>query len=453
MSNLKEDILARVKKRNPYEKEFLQAVEEVIESVSRVWEKHPEYHDLKILERMIEPERIISFRVCWQDDKGETHINRGFRVQMNSAIGPYKGGLRFHPSVNYSILKFLAFEQIFKNALTSLPMGGGKGGADFDPKGKSDAEIMRFCQAFMQELYRHIGDFTDVPAGDIGVGAREIGYLFGMYKKLKNEFTGVITGKGEHWGGSAIRPEATGYGLIYFASNMLQAKGDTLEGKRCLVSGAGNVAQFAIEKIIDEGGIPISASDSSGFILDPDGLDREKLDYLKHLKNIKRGRIKQYIERYPAATYTTLDGTEAHNPLWQVEADCAFPCATQNELNDQDAKNLAENKIKLVAEGANMPCTPQAIDILQKSNILYAPGKAANAGGVAVSGLEMTQNRMGVYWNREDVDERLKHIMKNIHDVCLKAAEDYGVPGNYLEGANIFAFLKVAEAMKAQGVV
>ena len=453
MNKLKEEILARVKKRNPYEKEFLQAVEEVIESVSRVWEKHPEYQDLKILERMIEPERIISFRVCWQDDKGEVHVNRGFRVQMNSAIGPYKGGLRFHPSVNYSILKFLAFEQIFKNALTSLPMGGGKGGADFDPKGKSDAEIMRFCQAFMQELYRHIGDFTDVPAGDIGVGPREIGYLFGMYKKLQNRFTGVITGKGEHWGGSAIRPEATGYGLIYFASNMLQAKGDTLEGKRCLVSGAGNVAQFAIEKIIDEGGIPISASDSSGFILDPDGLDREKLDYLKHLKNIKRGRIKQYIEKYPAATYTILDGSEDHNPLWQVEADCAFPCATQNELNEMDAKNLAANNIRLVAEGANMPCTPQAIDILQKSNILYAPGKAANAGGVAVSGLEMTQNRMGVYWNREDVDERLKHIMKNIHDVCLKAAEDYGVPGNYLEGANIFAFLKVAEAMKAQGIV
>ncbi len=453
MNKLKEEILARVKKRNPYEKEFLQAVEEVIESVSRVWEKHPEYQDLKILERMIEPERIISFRVCWQDDKGEVHVNRGFRVQMNSAIGPYKGGLRFHPSVNYSILKFLAFEQIFKNALTSLPMGGGKGGADFDPKGKSDAEIMRFCQAFMQELYRHIGDFTDVPAGDIGVGPREIGYLFGMYKKLQNRFTGVITGKGEHWGGSAIRPEATGYGLIYFASNMLQAKGDTLEGKRCLVSGAGNVAQFAIEKIIDEGGIPISASDSSGFILDPDGLDREKLDYLKHLKNIKRGRIKQYIERYPAATYTILDGSEDHNPLWQVEADCAFPCATQNELNEIDANNLAANNIRLVAEGANMPCTPQAIDILQKSNILYAPGKAANAGGVAVSGLEMTQNRMGVYWNREDVDERLKHIMKNIHDVCLKAAEDYGVPGNYLEGANIFAFLKVAEAMKAQGIV
>ncbi len=453
MMNLKEEILARVKKRNPYEKEFLQAVEEVIESVSRVWEKHPEYQDLKILERMIEPERIISFRVCWQDDKGEIHVNRGFRVQMNSAIGPYKGGLRFHPSVNYSILKFLAFEQIFKNALTSLPMGGGKGGADFDPKGKSDAEIMRFCQAFMQELYRHIGDFTDVPAGDIGVGSREVGYLFGTYKKLKNEFTGVITGKGEHWGGSAIRPEATGYGLIYFASNMLQAKGDTLEGKRCLVSGAGNVAQFAIEKIIDEGGIPISASDSSGFILDPDGIDREKLDYLKQLKNIKRGRIKQYIEKYPAATYTTMDGTETHNPLWQVEADCAFPCATQNELNELDAKNLADHGFKLVAEGANMPCTPQAIHILQKSNILYAPGKAANAGGVAVSGLEMTQNRMGVYWNREDVDERLKHIMKNIHDVCLKAAEDYGVPGNYLEGANIFAFLKVAEAMKAQGIV
>jgi glutamate dehydrogenase (NADP+) len=332
-------------------------------------------------------------------------------------------------------------------------MGGGKGGADFDPKGKSDAEIMRFCQAFMQELYRHIGDFTDVPAGDIGVGSREIGYLFGMYKKLKNEFTGVITGKGEHWGGSAIRPEATGYGLIYFASNMLQAKGDSLEGKRCLVSGAGNVAQFAIEKIIDEGGVPISASDSTGFIIDPYGIDCEKLTYLKHLKNVKRGRINQYIEKYPEAKYTILNGDEAFNPLWREQADCAFPCATQNELNEEDAKHLSANNIKLVAEGANMPCTPQAIHILQKSNILYAPGKAANAGGVAVSGLEMTQNRMGVYWNREDVDERLKHIMKNIHDVCLKAAEDYGVPGNYLEGANIFAFLKVAEAMKAQGIV
>lgn len=453
MDKAKKDIIERVKQRNPNETEFLQAVEEVIESVSRVWEKHPEYYDLKILERMIEPERMISFRVCWQDDKGEVHINRGFRVQMNSAIGPYKGGLRFHPSVNFSILKFLAFEQIFKNALTSLPMGGGKGGSDFDPKGKSDAEIMRFCQAFMQELYRHIGDFTDIPAGDIGVGAREIGYLFGMYKKLQNEFTGVITGKGEHWGGSAIRPEATGYGLIYFASNMLQAQGDALKNKRCLVSGSGNVAQFAIEKILDEGGVPISISDSGGCVIDEEGIDKEKLAFIKHLKNTERGRIECYTDRYPEAQYVARETNSPFNPIWNQQADCAFPCATQNEVNAADARNMVANEIRLLAEGANMPCTPEAIDILQKSKVLYAPGKAANAGGVAVSGLEMTQNRMGVYWNREDVDTQLKHIMKNIHDVCLKAAEDYGFPGNYLEGANIFAFLKVAEAMKAQGLV
>lgn len=449
----KEEIIARVKKRNPNETEFLQAVEEVIDSVSRVMERHPEYSHHKILDRMIEPERMIAFRVCWVDDAGEIQINRGYRVQMNSAIGPYKGGLRFHRSVNFSILKFLAFEQIFKNALTSLPMGGGKGGSDFDPKGKSDGEIMRFCQAFMLELYRHIGDFTDVPAGDIGVGSREIGYLFGMYKKIKNEFTGVITGKGEHWGGSAIRPEATGYGLIYFASNMLETKGDTLKGKTCLVSGSGNVAQFAIEKILDEGGIPISVSDSTGFILDMEGIDYDKLACIKKIKNHERGRIECYTDSYPNAKYTVYEPGETFNPLWKVKADCAFPCATQNEINEEDARNMVANGVILLAEGANMPSTPKAIDIMQKSNILYAPGKAANAGGVAVSGLEMTQNRMGVYWNRENVDERLKHIMKNIHDVCLKAAADYGAPGNYLEGANIFAFLKVAEAMKAQGLV
>ena len=449
----KDGILARVKKRNPEEKEFLQAVEEVIASVSKVLIKHPEYEKLKILERMIEPERMVAFRVCWQDDAGEVHVNRGFRVQMNSAIGPYKGGLRFHPSVNFSILKFLAFEQIFKNALTSLPMGGGKGGSDFDPKGKSDAEIMRFCQAFMQELYRHIGHFTDVPAGDIGVGSREIGYLFGMYKKIKNEFTGVITGKGEYWGGSAIRPEATGYGLIYFASNMLETKGDSLKDKRCLVSGSGNVAQYAIEKILDEGGIPISVSDSSGCIIDANGIDREKLEFIKKIKNEERARVKRYCEAYPEAKYVEFEINASFNPLWNTPADCAFPCATQNEVNEVDAQHLVANKVKLVAEGANMPCTPQAIEVMQKSEVLYAPGKAANAGGVAVSGLEMTQNRMGVYWNSEDVDAQLKHIMKNIHDVCLKAAEDYEVPGNYLEGANIFAFLKVAEAMKAQGIL
>ncbi|HEY8402063.1 MAG TPA: NADP-specific glutamate dehydrogenase [Cytophagaceae bacterium] len=449
----KEELIERVRKRNPYEHEFLQAVEEVVESVGRVFIKNPEYRDLKILERMVEPERIISFRVCWQDDKGVVQVNRGFRVQMNSAIGPYKGGLRFHPTVNYSILKFLAFEQIFKNALTSLPMGGGKGGADFDPKGKSEAEIMRFCHAYMQELYRHIGPYTDVPAGDIGVGQREIGYLFGMYKKIQNEFTGVITGKGAFWGGSVIRPEATGYGLIYFAVNMLNTRGETLHGKRCLVSGSGNVAQYAIEKILHEGGIPISASDSSGCIIDPDGIDQEKLDYIKYLKNVERQRIKKYVEKYPRAKFYPCSSSDTCNALWQEKADCAFPCAVQNEINEQDAKNLIANGIQLVAEGANMPCTPPAIDLFQRSKILYAPGKAANAGGVAVSGLEMTQNRMGVYWNHDDVDAQLKHIMKNIHDVCLKAAEEYDVPGNYLEGANIFAFLKVAEAMKAQGVV
>ncbi len=453
MTTFKDKIINYVKKRNPNQIEFLQAVEEVVSSVGRVLERHPEYADLKILERMIEPERVISFRVCWQDDAGEVQINRGFRVQMNSAIGPYKGGLRFHPSVNASILKFLAFEQIFKNALTSLPMGGGKGGSDFDPKGKSDAEIMRFCQAFMQELYRHIGDFTDVPAGDIGVGSREIGYLFGMYKKLKNEFTGIITGKGKHWGGSVIRPEATGYGLVYFACNMLEVKGNSLDKKKCLVSGAGNVSQFALEKIIEMGGIPISVSDSSGYIIDKEGIDNKKLEFNKNLKNNKRGRIKEYVKEFPKAEYFELEENGDFNPLWKVKADCAFPCATQNEINEKDAENLVTNKIMLLAEGANMPCSSEAIKVLQKSGVLYAPGKCANAGGVAVSGLEMTQNRMGVYWNREDVDEKLKHIMKNIHEVCLNAAEDYGVPGNYLEGANIFAFLKVAEAMKAQGMV
>lgn len=447
------EILERVKAQNPNETEFLQAVEEVVESVKKVLDRHPEYADLKILERMIEPERVIMFRVCWQDDQGKIHVNRAYRVQMNSAIGPYKGGLRFHPSVNLSVLKFLAFEQIFKNALTSLPMGGGKGGSDFNPKGKSDAEIMRFCQAFMMELNRHIGDFTDVPAGDIGVGGREIGYLFGMYKKINNKFTGVITGKGEHWGGSVIRPEATGYGLIYFAVNMLQTKGLTMQGKRCLVSGSGNVAQYAIEKILDEGGIPISVSDSEGFVIDEAGINREKLAHIQWIKNVQRGRIKDYVLRYPEAKYVeNIDG-QTSNPLWNIPADCAFPCATQNEVNERDALHLAKNGVILLAEGANMPCSPSAVKVLQQHNILYAPGKAANAGGVAVSGLEMTQNRMGVYWNREDVDGRLKHIMKNIHDVCLKAAEQYGMPGNYLEGANIFAFLKVAEAMKAQGVV
>lgn len=449
----KEEIMTLVRKKNPNELEFQQAVEEVIDSVSQVIDKHPQYRTLKIFERLIEPERVITFRVCWTDDNGDVQINRGYRVQMSSTIGPYKGGLRFHPTVNNSILKFLAFEQVFKNALTGLPLGGGKGGSDFNPRGKTDGEIMRFCQAYMSELYRHIGDFTDVPAGDIGVGQREIGYMFGMYKKIKNEFTGMITGKGKFWGGSAIRPEATGYGLIYFASSMLATHGDSLKGKTCLISGSGNVAQFAIEKILDEGGIPISVSDSDGFIVDTDGITKEKLACIKDFKNNGRCRVKHYLETYPNAKYITYKGDETHNALWKIKADCVFPCATQNEINEIDAHNLVNNGVMLIAEGANMPCSNKAIDIIQNSNILYAPGKAANAGGVAVSGLEMTQNRMGVYWTSEDVDQHLRKIMKYIHGVCLKTAEDYNMPNNYLAGANIHSFLKVAEAMKAQGFV
>jgi glutamate dehydrogenase (NADP+) len=403
---------------------------------------------------MAEPERLISFRVNWLDDEGEVQVNRGFRVQMNSALGPYKGGLRFHPSVNQSILKFLAFEQIFKNALTGLPLGGGKGGADFNPKGKSDAEIMRFCQAFMGELYRHIGHFTDVPAGDIGVGGREIGYLFGAYKKMKNEFTGVLTGKGREWGGSLIRPEATGYGLVYFSQYMLENLGDNLNGKKCIVSGSGNVAQFTLEKLIELGAKPITASDSSGYIVDEEGIDNEKLAFIKEIKNTNRGRISEYLERYPDAKYHEVESEEDHNPLWKIKADCAFPCATQNEINKEDAENLKKTGIKLLTEGANMPLTPEAIDIICESEILYAPGKATNAGGVAVSGLEMSQNRIGVYWSREEVDEKLKNIMKNIHDSCVKTAEEYNLnQHDYLASANIFGFLKVADAMKAQGVI
>lgn len=451
--NFKNEILAWAKEKNPNEREFLQSVEEFLESIMRALTMHPELIDFKLLERMIEPERMISFRICWVDDEGAVQINRGYRIQMNSAIGPYKGGLRFHPSVNSSVLKFLAFEQTFKNALTSLPLGGGKGGSDFDPKGRSDGEVMRFCQAFMQELHRHIGDYTDVPAGDIGVGFREIGYLFGAYKKIRNEFTGVITGKGVHWGGSAIRPEATGYGLIYFAKHMLQSQGQSLNDKRCLISGSGNVAQFAIEKILDLGGIPITVSDSSGFIFDESGITREKLAFIKKLKNIDRGRISVYAEKYSEARFYPLNKDRTNNPLWEIEADCVFPCATQNEINERDARNLAANRITLLAEGANMPCTQKALDVIQEAGILYAPGKAANAGGVAVSGLEMTQNRMGVYWTHDEVDQNLKHIMKNIHDICLKTASEYNAPFNYAEGANIFAFMKVAESMKAQGII
>jgi len=446
-------VLERIKRRSPGEKEFHQAVEEVYLNIGCVLEQHPEYVDLNIFERLSEPERTISFRVPWVDDKGNINVNRGYRIQMNSAIGPYKGGLRFHPSVNLSILKFLAFEQIFKNALTGLPMGGGKGGSDFDPKGKSDGEVMRFCQSFMQELARHIGHRTDVPAGDIGVGGREIGYLFGMYKKIKNEFVGVLTGKGQGWGGSLIRPEATGYGLIYFAMNMLEANGDSLEGKRCLVSGSGNVAQFAMEKIIQNGGLPITCSDSSGFIYDDDGINSEKLDFIKHLKNVSRGRIKEYADKYKKAKFTASDRSASSNPLWAIPADCAFPCATQNEINAEDARQLVENNLRVLAEGANMPATPEAIEILQKNQVLYAPGKASNAGGVATSGLEMVQNYNGIYWTSVEVDTKLQHIMKDIHNTCLNTAEKYGVQGNYMAGANIAGFLKVAHAMADGGVL
>lgn len=448
------ELLEQIKKRNPNEPEFIQAVDEVISSIGVVFKKHPEYHHLKLLERMAEPERLISFRVNWLDDEGEVQVNRGFRVQMNSALGPYKGGLRFHPSVNQSILKFLAFEQIFKNALTGLPLGGGKGGADFNPKGKSDIEIMRFCQAFMSELYRHIGHFTDVPAGDIGVGGREIGYLFGAYKKLQNEFTGVLTGKGREWGGSLIRPEATGYGLVYFSQYMLEKVGDSLQDKKCIVSGSGNVAQYTLEKLIELGATPITASDSSGYIIDEEGINSEKLEYIKEIKNVNRGRISEYLEKYPDAKYEEVDSNQDFNPLWKIQSDCAFPCATQNEINKKDAENLKKSGIKLLTEGANMPLTTEAIDIICESEILYAPGKATNAGGVAVSGLEMSQNRIGVYWSREEVDEKLKNIMKNIHDNCVKTAEEYDLnQHDYLASANIFGFLKVADAMKAQGVI
>lgn len=451
MANV-ESILEQVKVRNLNEAEFIQAAEEVIYSVAPVLERNPHFADLRILERMLEPERMISFRVTWLDDKGNVQINRGYRVQMNSAIGPYKGGLRFHPSVTPSVLKFLAFEQVFKNALTGIPMGGGKGGSDFDPKGKSENEIMKFCQAFMSELSRHIGHRLDVPAGDIGVGGREVGYLFGAYKKLKNEFTGVLTGKGIGWGGSLIRTEATGYGLIYFAEYMLQEKRDSLKGKTCLVSGSGNVAQYAIEKIIQLGGTAVTASDSDGFVYDEAGFTTEKLEFLKDLKNERRGRIKEYAEKFKGVLYSEVAGLD-ENPLWKIKADCAFPCATQNEINEKDAQSLVRGGVKLVGEGANMPTTNQAINLLIDNGIMYAPGKASNAGGVATSGLEMTQNFMGANWTSEEVDQKLHAIMKSIHNTCLAAAKEYGMPGNYMVGANIAGFTKVAKAMQAQGVI
>ncbi len=447
------DVLQLVKNRDPGEREFHQAVYEVVESVKPVLDRSPEYRKAAVMDRITEPERVILFRVPWMDDQGQVHVNRGFRIEMNSAIGPYKGGLRFHPSVNLSILKFLAFEQVFKNALTTLAMGGGKGGSDFDPKGKSDAEVMRFCQSFMTELARHIGPNTDIPAGDIGVGAREIGYLFGQYKRLRNEFTGVLTGKSLGWGGSLIRPEATGYGSVYFAREMLATQNDSLEGKVCLVSGSGNVAQYTAEKIIELGGKVVTLSDSSGYIYDEEGIDRGKLDFVMRLKNFRRGRIKEYLDKYSEATYVEADSTLDHNPLWDHKADCAFPSATQNEINGKDAANLVKNGVKLVCEGANMPSTPEAIDVFLDKKLLYAPGKASNAGGVAVSGLEMAQNSMRLSWPREEVDSRLQIIMKSIHSTCLDAAAEYGHAGNYMVGANIAGFVKVVNAMLDQGVV
>jgi len=453
MSDYVKELMAMVKAKNQAEPEFHQAVQEVADSLSLVLERHPEYRTARILERIVEPERIIVFRVPWVDSKGDVNVNRGFRIEMNSAIGPYKGGLRFHPSVNLGILKFLAFEQVFKNSLTTLPMGGGKGGSDFDPKGKSDVDVMRFCQAFMNELFRHIGPDTDVPAGDIGVGGREIGYLFGQYKKLRNEFTGVLTGKGLNWGGSLIRPEATGYGSVYFAAEMLGTRRQTLEGKKCLVSGSGNVAQYTTEKIIQLGGKVVTLSDSNGYIYDEEGITKEKLAFLMELKNVRRGRMKEYTDKYKSAVYAPLTGKEEFNPLWNHKADCAFPSATQNEINEKDARNLVHNGVYVVSEGANMPTMPDGVKVFLDAKILYGPGKAANAGGVSTSGLEMSQNAMRLAWSREEVDSRLHGIMKNIHKTCVTFAERFGTPGNYVNGANIGGFLKVADAMMDQGVV
>ncbi len=445
-------IYAKVVARDPDQPEFHQAVKEVLESLEPVLDSNPEY--ISVVERVVEPERLIHFRVPWVDDAGETRVNRGFRIQFNGAIGPYKGGLRFHPSVNASILKFLAFEQIFKNSLTGLPMGGGKGGADFNPKGKSDGEVMRFCQSFMMELWRHIGHDCDVPAGDIGVGGREIGYMFGMYKRLQNEFqAGVLTGKGRAYGGSLIRPEATGYGLVYFAREMLATKGKSFEGAVVSISGSGNVAQFACEKVLDLGGKPVTFSDSSGFIHDPDGIDREKLAWVMDLKNNRRGRISEYVKQYPSATFTASAPEPSLNGLWGVDVDVALPCATQNELNGEEAAMLVANKVIAVGEGANMPCTPEAVEVFQKAGVLFAPGKASNAGGVATSGLEMSQNSLRLSWTRQEVDEKLEGIMVDIHKNAFETAKKYGREGDYVFGANVAGFLKVAEAMIAQGVV
>jgi len=448
-----DEVMSVVKQKNPAEPEFHQAVQEVFESLRLVLARHPEYISARILERFVEPERVIMFRVPWFDDHGKFQVNRGFRIQMNSAIGPYKGGLRFHPTVNLGILKFLAFEQVLKNSLTTLAMGGAKGGSDFDPKGKSDAEVMRFCQSFMTELYRHIGPDTDVPAGDIGVGGREIGFLFGQYKRIRNEFTGVLTGKGLNWGGSLIRPEATGYGCVYFAAEMLRSRKESIEGKLCLVSGSGNVSQYTVEKLLDLGAKPISLSDSNGAIFDPDGLDREKLAWVMELKNVRRGRIREYADQFKRAVFLPTDHNLGYNPLWNVKADCAFPSATQNEINAKDADNLIKNGVKVVAEGANMPSTLEATKLFLGADVLYGPAKAANAGGVATSGLEMAQNSARLSWTREEVDSRLHKIMAAIHKTCFETAEAYGTPGNLVNGANIGGFLKVANAMIDQGLV
>jgi glutamate dehydrogenase (NADP+) len=453
MSTFAEAFMNDVISKNPGEPEFHQAVREVAESVELVLDDHPEYRQAKILERMVEPERVLMFRVPWVDDAGEIRINRGYRIEMSSAIGPYKGGLRFHPSVYLGLLKFLAFEQVFKNALTTLPMGGGKGGSDFDPKGKSDGEVMRFCQSFMTELQRHIGPNTDVPAGDIGVGGREIGFLFGQYKRIKNEFSGVLTGKGLGWGGSLIRPEATGYGAVYFAHEMLASRDDSLEGKTCLVSGSGNVAQYTVEKLLDMGAKAVTLSDSNGFVHDPDGIDYEKLHWVMELKEVRRGRISEYADHFSSATYTPSDPTADSNPMWAIAADCAFPSATENEINAKDAINLLDGGVHVISEGANMPTVPEGVERFLEAGIMYGPGKAANAGGVAVSGLEMAQDSLRIMWAREEVDARLKDIMKDIHKQCRETAEEYGTPGNYVNGANIAGFLKVANAMIDQGLV
>ena len=450
---MSDTILKNILERDPGENEFHQTIKEFFETIKPVLDRHPEYDRLGVLERITEPERVIMFRIPWMDDEKKVRVNRGCQVEMNSAIGPYKGGLRFHPSVNLSIFKFLAFDQVFKNALTTLPMGGAQGGADFEPKGKSDEEVMRFCQSFMSELSHHIGQDKDIPDGGLGVGAREIGYLFGQYKKQRNESAGVLTGKGLQWGGSQIRLQATGYGVVYFAAEMLAVRNETFEGKSCLVSGSGNVAQHVAEKIIELGGKVMALSDSSGYIYDPEGIDKDKLLFVKRLKNIKRGRIREYIDKYSEAVYEEADGSLDYNPLWKQKADCVFPCAVENEINEKDASNLIDNGIQLICEGADMSASPEAIKTFLDSKLLYAPGKAANAGGVAVSGLEMAQNRMLLTWSAEEVDQRLRSIMKNIHQTCLDVAADYGESGNYVAGANIAGFVRVVNSMLDQGLV